>query len=99
MKTGRWADMQAADRLIRKAHDYEVLVASHSEREALVGAGSTSLLRLRSPSPRSSCVKLLPRSRTSWRRRVGYIVWINRQSGVVHYHSSCLSLSETWPSE
>jgi hypothetical protein len=45
--------MSAADRLIGKAHDYEVLAASHSEREALMGAGSTSLLRLRSPLPRS----------------------------------------------
>ena len=27
--------MSAADRLIGKAHDYEVLAASHSEREAL----------------------------------------------------------------
>ena len=27
--------MQVADRLIRKAHDYEVLAASHSERGAL----------------------------------------------------------------
>jgi len=41
--------MDAADRLIGKAHEYEVLAASHSEREALVGAGGTSLLRLRSP--------------------------------------------------
>ena len=31
--------MNAADRLIGKAHDYEVLAASHSEREALVGGG------------------------------------------------------------
>ena len=31
--------MTAADRLIGKAHDYEVLAASHSEREALVGGG------------------------------------------------------------
>ena len=31
--------MSAADRLIGKAHDYEVLAASHSEREALVGGG------------------------------------------------------------
>ena len=30
--------MQAADRLIRKAHDYEVLAASHCERGALVAA-------------------------------------------------------------
>jgi hypothetical protein len=29
----------AADRLVGKAHDYEVLAASHSEREALVGGG------------------------------------------------------------
>ena len=28
---------------------------------------------------------------------IGHIVWINRRSGVVHYHSSCPSLSETWP--
>ncbi len=44
--------MTVADRLAGKAHDYEVLAASHSEREALVGAGSTSLLRLRLPSLR-----------------------------------------------
>ena len=31
--------MNAAARLIDKAHDYEVLAASHSEREALVGGG------------------------------------------------------------
>ena len=31
--------MNAADRLIGKAHDYEVLAAYHSEREALVGGG------------------------------------------------------------
>lgn len=31
--------MNAADRLIGKAHDYEVLAASHSEREALLGGG------------------------------------------------------------
>ena len=31
--------MQAADRLIRKAHDYEVLAASHCERGALVRGG------------------------------------------------------------
>ena len=31
--------MSAAYRLIGKAHDYEVLAASHSEREALVGGG------------------------------------------------------------
>jgi hypothetical protein len=31
--------MNAADRLIGKAHDYEVLAASHSERGALDGAG------------------------------------------------------------
>ncbi len=31
--------MTAADRLIRKAHDYEVLAASHSERGALEGGG------------------------------------------------------------
>ena len=31
--------MNAADRLIGKAHDYEVLPASHSERETLVGGG------------------------------------------------------------
>ena len=29
----------AAARLMRKAHDYEVLAASHSEREALLGGG------------------------------------------------------------
>jgi hypothetical protein len=29
----------AADRLIGKAHDYEVLAASHSERKALVVGG------------------------------------------------------------
>ncbi len=29
----------AADRLIRTAHDYEVLAASHPERAALVGGG------------------------------------------------------------
>ena len=45
--------MEAGSRLLRKAHEYEVLAASHSEREALVGWGSISLLRLRSPSPRS----------------------------------------------
>jgi hypothetical protein len=28
---------------------------------------------------------------------IGQVVWINRRSGVVHYHSSCPSLSETWP--
>ncbi len=28
---------------------------------------------------------------------IGHIVWINRRSGVVHYHSSCPSLNETWP--
>ena len=32
--------MSASDRLIGKAHDYEVLAASHSEREALVGGGA-----------------------------------------------------------
>ena len=31
--------MSAADRLIGKAHDYEVLAASHAEREALRGGG------------------------------------------------------------
>jgi len=31
--------MNAAERLIGKAHDYEVLAASHSEREALFGGG------------------------------------------------------------
>jgi hypothetical protein len=31
--------MNAADRLIGKAHDYEVLAASHSERGALAGGG------------------------------------------------------------
>lgn len=31
--------MSVADRLIGKAHDYEVLAASHLEREALVGGG------------------------------------------------------------
>lgn len=31
--------MTAADRLIAKARDYEVLAASHSERGALVGGG------------------------------------------------------------
>ncbi|HWG55062.1 MAG TPA: hypothetical protein VNT58_00920 [Gaiellaceae bacterium] len=31
--------MSAADRLIGKARDYEVLAASHSERAALVGGG------------------------------------------------------------
>ena len=31
--------MSAVDRLIGKAHDYEVLAASHSEREAQVGGG------------------------------------------------------------
>jgi hypothetical protein len=35
------AAVSAADRLIGKAHDYEVLAASHSEREALVGARAT----------------------------------------------------------
>jgi hypothetical protein len=35
--------MRAADWLLGEAHDYEVLAASHSEREALVGAGSTLL--------------------------------------------------------
>ncbi len=34
--------MTAAERLNRKAHDYEVLAASHSEHEALVG-GRVSL--------------------------------------------------------
>jgi hypothetical protein len=29
----------SSERLLRKAHDYEVLAASHSEREALVGGG------------------------------------------------------------
>jgi hypothetical protein len=53
--------MSASERLIGKAHDYGVLAASHAEREALVGGGSTSLLRLRSPSPLSSCVRSLPR--------------------------------------
>ena len=28
---------------------------------------------------------------------IGHVVWINRRSGVVHYHSSCPSLNETWP--
>ena len=31
--------MSTADRLTRKAHDYEVLAASHAEREALRGGG------------------------------------------------------------
>ena len=31
--------MNAADRLIGKAHDYEVLAASHAERGAVVGGG------------------------------------------------------------
>ena len=31
--------MTSSERLLRKAHDYEVLAASHSEREALVGGG------------------------------------------------------------
>jgi len=31
--------MNAADRLIGKAHDYEVLAASHAERGALAGRG------------------------------------------------------------
>ena len=31
--------MNGAERLLRKAHDYEVLAAPHSEREALVGGG------------------------------------------------------------
>ena len=34
--------MIAADRLIGKAQDYEVLAASHSEREALVGVRANS---------------------------------------------------------
>jgi hypothetical protein len=29
--------MSACERLLRKAHDYEVLAASHSERGALAG--------------------------------------------------------------
>ena len=76
----------------------EVLAASHLEREALVGgAGSTSLLRLRSRSPRSSCAKLPPRSRTSWRRRDRSGRLDQPSFGVAHYHLSCPSLSETWP--
>lgn len=31
--------MTAVASLLRKAHDYEVLAASHAEREALVGGG------------------------------------------------------------
>jgi hypothetical protein len=31
--------MPATDRLLAKAYDYEVLAASHAEREALVGGG------------------------------------------------------------
>ncbi len=31
--------MSAHERLLSKAHDYEVLAASHGEREALVGDG------------------------------------------------------------
>jgi len=31
--------MSTVDRLLRKAHDYEVLAASHGERAALVGGG------------------------------------------------------------
>lgn len=31
--------MSAADQLLRKAHDYEVLAASHCERGALLGGG------------------------------------------------------------
>ena len=63
--------MNAADRLIGKAHDYEVLAASHSEREALVGGGEHLAVRLRSPSLRSSCARLLQRSRTSRGRMTG----------------------------
>ncbi len=31
--------MSAADRLLRKAYEYEVLAASHTERAALAGGG------------------------------------------------------------
>ena len=38
--------MSATDRLIGKAHDYEVLAASHSEREALVGGAGPNHSRI-----------------------------------------------------
>ena len=42
--------MIAADRLIGKAQDYEVLAASHSEREALVGVRAKSAAGGKGPS-------------------------------------------------
>src|SRR5918993_3117849 len=55
--------MSAADRLIGKAHDYEVLAASHTEREALVGgrehlAAATAFI----PNRRAATVRRQERS-------------------------------------
>ena len=61
--------MSAADRLIGKAHDYEVLAASHSEREALVGGGEHLAAATAFTVAALVMREVLLRSRTSGRRR------------------------------
>ena len=82
--------MSAADRLVGKAHDYEVLAASHSERGALVGGGehlaAAMAFTVAAPDRRGRVLRPIvisewrftTRSRHSRRRR---IVALERRAG------------------